>query len=35
MAGYAVVVKDPYAGFVEMSQRIVGMANLRLVMASE
>jgi uroporphyrinogen decarboxylase len=33
-AGYAVVLKDPFAGLFEMAQRIVGMENLLLIMAS-
>jgi uroporphyrinogen decarboxylase len=33
-AGYAVVLKDPFAGLFEMAQRIVGMENLLLMMAS-
>ena len=32
-AGYAVVLKDPFAGIFEMSQRIVGMQNLLIMMA--
>jgi uroporphyrinogen decarboxylase len=32
-AGYAVVLKDPFAGIFEMAQRIVGMENLLLMMA--
>ncbi|GAB4540825.1 MAG: uroporphyrinogen decarboxylase family protein [Anaerolineae bacterium] len=32
-AGYAVVLKDPFAGIFEMSQRIVGMENLMIMMA--
>lgn len=32
-AGYAVVLKDPFAGIFEMSQRIVGMENLLMMMA--
>jgi len=32
-AGYAVVLKDPFAGIFEMSQRIVGMENLLIMMA--
>jgi uroporphyrinogen decarboxylase len=32
-AGYAVVLKDPFAGIFEMSQRIVGMENLLVMMA--
>jgi uroporphyrinogen decarboxylase len=34
-AGYAVVLKDPFAGIFEMSQRMVGMENLLLMMASD
>lgn len=34
-AGYAVVLKDPFAGIFEMAQRIVGMENLLVIMASE
>jgi uroporphyrinogen decarboxylase len=34
-AGYAVVLKDPFAGIFEMAQRIVGMENLLVMMASE
>ena len=33
-AGYAVVLKDPFAGLFEMAQRIVGMEKLLLMMAS-
>jgi uroporphyrinogen decarboxylase len=33
-ANYAVVLKDPFAGIFEMAQRIVGMENLLLMMAS-
>jgi uroporphyrinogen decarboxylase len=33
-AGYAVVLKDPFAGIFEMAQRIVGMENLLVMMAS-
>jgi uroporphyrinogen decarboxylase len=32
-AGYAVMLKDPFAGIFEMAQRIVGMENLLLMMA--
>jgi uroporphyrinogen decarboxylase len=32
-AGYAVVLKDPFAGLFEMAQRIVGMENLLVMMA--
>jgi uroporphyrinogen decarboxylase len=31
-AGYAVVLKDPFAGLFEMAQRIVGMENLLVMM---
>lgn len=31
--GYAVVLKDPFAGLLEMSQRIVGMENILMMMA--
>jgi uroporphyrinogen decarboxylase len=31
--GYAVVIKDPFAGIFEMSQRIVGMVNCLMLMA--
>lgn len=34
-AGYAVMLKDPFAGIFEMAQRIVGMENLLMMMASE
>jgi uroporphyrinogen decarboxylase len=34
VAGYAVLLKDPFAGIFEMAQRIVGMENLLLMMAS-
>ncbi len=34
-ACYAVVLKDPFAGIFEMSQRIVGMANLLVMMAAD
>jgi uroporphyrinogen decarboxylase len=33
--GYAVVLKDPFAGIFEMSQRIVGMENLMVMMADK
>lgn len=33
-AGYAVVLKDPFAGIFEMAQRIVGMENLLVTMAT-
>ncbi|HET9913976.1 MAG TPA: uroporphyrinogen decarboxylase family protein [Anaerolineales bacterium] len=32
--GYAVVLKDPFAGLFEMAQRIIGMENLLVTMAS-
>ncbi len=32
-AGYAVVLKDPFAGIFETSQRIVGMENIMIMMA--
>jgi uroporphyrinogen decarboxylase len=32
--GYAVVLKDPFAGLFEMAQRIVGMENLLVMMAT-
>ncbi len=32
-AGYGVVLKDPFAGIFEMSQRIVGMENIMIMMA--
>jgi uroporphyrinogen decarboxylase len=31
-AGYAVILKDPFAGIFEMAQRIVGMENLLVMM---
>ena len=31
--GYAVVLKDPFAGLFEMSQRIVGMESILMIMA--
>jgi uroporphyrinogen decarboxylase len=34
-AGYGVVLKDPFAGLFEMSQRIVGMENCLVMMASD
>jgi uroporphyrinogen decarboxylase len=34
-AGYAVVLKDAFAGIFEFAQRIVGMANLLLMMATD
>ncbi|NDJ75570.1 MAG: uroporphyrinogen decarboxylase [Chloroflexi bacterium] len=34
-AGYAVVIKDPFAGIFEMSQRIVGMERIMMMMATE
>lgn len=33
--GYAVVLKDPFAGIFEMAQRIVGMQELLVMMASD
>jgi uroporphyrinogen decarboxylase len=33
-ANYAVVLKDPFAGIFEMAQRIVGMENLLMMMAT-
>jgi len=33
--GYAVVLKDPFAGLFEMAQRIVGMENLLVMMATD
>ncbi len=33
-AGYAVALKDPFAGIFEMPQRIVGMENLLVMMAA-
>lgn len=33
-AGYAVMLKDPFAGLFEMAQRIVGMENLLIMMAT-
>jgi uroporphyrinogen decarboxylase len=32
-AGYGVMLKDPFAGIFEMSQRIVGMENILIMMA--
>jgi len=32
-AGFGVVLKDPFAGIFEMSQRIVGMENIMIMMA--
>ena len=32
--GYAVLIKDPFAGIFEMAQRIVGMENLLVMMAT-
>jgi uroporphyrinogen decarboxylase len=32
-AGYAVMLKDPFAGIFEMAQRIVGMENIMIMMA--
>lgn len=34
-AGYAVVLKDPFAGIFEMAQRIVGMEDCLIMMVSE
>lgn len=34
-AGYAVLLKDPFAGIFEMAQRIVGMENLLVMMGTE
>jgi len=34
-AGYAVVLKSPFAGIFEMAQRIVGMENCLMMMASD
>lgn len=34
-AGYAVVLKDPFAGIFEMAQRIVGMTELLVMMATD
>lgn len=34
-AGYAVLLKDPFAGIFEMAQRIVGMENLLIMMAED
>ena len=34
-AGYAVMLKDPFAGIFEMAQRIVGMENLLVMMAMD
>jgi uroporphyrinogen decarboxylase len=31
--GYAIVLKDPFAGIFEMSQRLVGMENIMMMMA--
>lgn len=33
-AGYAVVLKDPFAGLFEMAQRLVGMENLLIMMST-
>jgi uroporphyrinogen decarboxylase len=33
--GYAVLLKDPFAGIFEMAQRIVGMENLLVMMATD
>lgn len=34
-AGFAVLLKDPFAGIFEMAQRIVGMENLLIMMATD
>jgi uroporphyrinogen decarboxylase len=34
-AGYAVVLKDPFAGIFEMAQRIIGMQELLVLMATD
>jgi uroporphyrinogen decarboxylase len=34
-AGYAVVIKDPFAGVFEMAQRIVGMTEILMMMATD
>ena len=34
-AGYAVVIKDPFAGIFEMSQRIIDMQSLMVMMAED
>ncbi|MBN2303364.1 MAG: hypothetical protein JXQ72_02730 [Anaerolineae bacterium] len=34
-AGYAVVIKDPFAGLFEMAQRIIGMTEILMLMASD
>jgi uroporphyrinogen decarboxylase len=34
-AGYAVVIKDPFAGLFEMAQRIIGMSPLLMLMATD
>ncbi len=34
-AGYAVLLKDPFAGIFEMAQRIVGMENLLVMMVTD
>jgi uroporphyrinogen decarboxylase len=34
-AGFAVMLKDPFAGIFEMAQRMVGMENLLMMMASD
>jgi uroporphyrinogen decarboxylase len=34
-AGYAVVIKDPFAGIFEVAQRIVGMTEIMMMMATE
>jgi uroporphyrinogen decarboxylase len=35
VSGYAVLLKDPFAGIFEMAQRIVGMENLLVMMATD
>jgi uroporphyrinogen decarboxylase len=35
VSGYAVLLKDPFAGIFEMAQRIVGMENLLIMMATD
>jgi len=34
-AGYAVVIKDPFAGIFEMAQRIIGMTEIMMLMATD
>ncbi|MBN1681479.1 MAG: hypothetical protein JW966_14455 [Anaerolineae bacterium] len=34
-AGYAVVIKDPFAGIFEMAQRIIGMQEILIMMATD